>query len=853
MKSFLAMAFASAFAALALGAAEPQKQEDTKMQPRQKMVFAHYMVCFSSPVEFYKREIMLAQRNGIDGFALNCGEWLKTDGSKTHYVESAERIYQAALELNSGFKLMMSPDFACDSIHKHPEQNVTDMLRRFYKHPNQFRVDAKAVLSGYAGSQEQYAKPSEILKSEGYDFLLVPKTSDNGRHAMAWSLETVIRDLISEKHIDGLFNFTCDSTADGLIKSNSAGRRGTLFLDKIFMAGACPAYNSPNLRDFKGLEGYAAMWDGIIRDGADWVEIVTWNDYQEDSNLMPFRWGGPIAIFNRDEACLDATAYYALWFKSGVQPKIAQDKIYFSYRLRSRDQTNVWDESKKQWVDIRSCEWPYEQIHDDVQDLVNVTAMLTDDAKLTITLDGKPQSFELKKGVAFASVPMRPGVPHFKLERAGKALIDVDGRREIIAKEDEQNSVKGSRQAYRTWISGAVAGNAIKFEAKDAEKSPAGLSFKLPKLDTGAYDIKITYSNASGKEAKLSLVANGGPVAGPLLNDMDANFIPAFLPSTKEGETKTTSLLWSLYADSSKLEILSRKYPKSGDDYGAVDIKSLELVKVEAQTPSPKPSPWPELVAIPGGEFTIGANGRNPDETPTVKQTVKPFALGKFEVTNEEFERFKPAHRKYRDGYSWRDREPVIYVSWFDGAKYCNWLSAQNGLTPAYDEKTWKLDLETDGFRLPTEAEWEYAASGRGESRVYPWGDSAPVADVNGNFDLEKSLAISAIQRSSAEAGVAVVGSYPAGASRDGVMDMAGNVSEWCSDYYSTNLKEGVCCQEPGHHRVIRGGSWGYYNKSQRCQDREFNNPGYGGYIYIGFRIAIPETGLKKLQSAQPR
>lgn len=111
------------------------------------LVFAHYMTCFFNSVEFYMQEIELAQRYGIDGFALNCGAWTEKD-AKTgepkdgNYVKAAERMYEAARRLNTDFKLMMSPDGAT--------QFLPDMVRRFYKHPNQFRWNGKAVISGWA-------------------------------------------------------------------------------------------------------------------------------------------------------------------------------------------------------------------------------------------------------------------------------------------------------------------------------------------------------------------------------------------------------------------------------------------------------------------------------------------------------------------------------------------------------------------------------------------------------------------------------------------------------------------------------------------------------------------------------
>ena len=94
------------------------------------------------------------------------------------------------------------------------------------------------------------------------------------------------------------------------------------------------------------------------------------------------------------------------------------------------------------------------------------------------------------------------------------------------------------------------------------------------------------------------------------------------------------------------------------------------------------------------------------------------------------------------------------------------------------------------------------------------------------------------------------VGAYPAGASRDGVMDLVGNVVEWCSDtfrYYASEAQVNPCQQTSSPYRAIRGSSWDYYGWPPEAVDREFNNPGYPGYIYIGLRVVVPEVGWRKL------
>ena len=113
-------------------------------------VLCWYMVCYGSSVEVYKQEIALAQRHGIDGFLLDVGEWKSGSPGQlkpTNYVESADRMYEAARQLGTGFLLAMAPEY---SVQPFPE-NVQDMVLRFHSHPNQFRHDGKVVLSGYCG------------------------------------------------------------------------------------------------------------------------------------------------------------------------------------------------------------------------------------------------------------------------------------------------------------------------------------------------------------------------------------------------------------------------------------------------------------------------------------------------------------------------------------------------------------------------------------------------------------------------------------------------------------------------------------------------------------------------------
>lgn len=136
-----------------------------------------------------------------------------------------------------------------------------------------------------------------------------------------------------------------------------------------------------------------------------------------------------------------------------------------------------------------------------------------------------------------------------------------------------------------------------------------------------------------------------------------------------------------------------------------------------APTPTPAPVAAPEMVLVEPGSFQMGSSAGRPEESPVHQVRItRAFELGKYEVTFDEYDRLcADTHRtRADDGGRGRGRLPVINVNWYDAAAYCNWLSEQHGLTPVYSGsgKTIRCDWEADGYRLPTEAEWEYAARG---------------------------------------------------------------------------------------------------------------------------------------------
>ena len=182
-----------------------------------------------------------------------------------------------------------------------------------------------------------------------------------------------------------------------------------------------------------------------------------------------------------------------------------------------------------------------------------------------------------------------------------------------------------------------------------------------------------------------------------------------------------------------------------------------------------------------------------------------------------------------------KEDHPVVEVSWYGAAAYCNWLSERRGLTPLYERPAWTITVYgTQGYRLPTDAEWEFAAR-YADGRRYPWGESAPTCTLANFFD--EDYCVTAPDGTHSEP----VGSHPSGATALGLYDMGGNVWEWVNDFYTKLLEDpqtdptGPIC---GVDHVMRGGAYGSTEEYLRCAYRERGHPAYT-YSYIGFRPAL--------------
>ena len=235
------------------------------------------------------------------------------------------------------------------------------------------------------------------------------------------------------------------------------------------------------------------------------------------------------------------------------------------------------------------------------------------------------------------------------------------------------------------------------------------------------------------------------------------------------------------------------------------------------------------LIQIPAGTFTMGFTGEplataiavrpwrangNFDEHPAHPVHItKAFYMGAFEVTNAQYEQFDPSHKALRgkQGFSKEDNEAVVFVNWVEANRFCQWLSKKEGKT----------------YRLPTEAEWEYAARA-GTTTKYAFGDTLNA----------KQAKFSAGKLGIGE--TAEVGSFPP--NNWGLFDMHGNVWEWVEDCYAQNYTDaptdGSARIFPAcGSRVLRGGSWDYGPEDLRSSVR-YRLPAYYRVNEIGFRVA---------------
>jgi sulfatase modifying factor 1 len=231
-----------------------------------------------------------------------------------------------------------------------------------------------------------------------------------------------------------------------------------------------------------------------------------------------------------------------------------------------------------------------------------------------------------------------------------------------------------------------------------------------------------------------------------------------------------------------------------------------------------------EMVLLAGSSFTMG--DENEVDARPHEVFVSSFYIDRCPVTQEQYEKVMGENpSRWKGG-----QNPVEQIRWSDAARYCNARSALEGLRPCYDLNTWECDFDANGYRLPTEAEWEYACRA-GTKTAYYFGN-----------DLSKLKNYAWFEENS-RAKPQPVGQKPP--NPWGLHDMCGNVWEWCNDfykvdYYQESPKDNPKGPKTGETKVVRGGAWKFSAESCRSAYRYNEDPGYAdvcfGYDIYGFR-----------------
>ena len=238
------------------------------------------------------------------------------------------------------------------------------------------------------------------------------------------------------------------------------------------------------------------------------------------------------------------------------------------------------------------------------------------------------------------------------------------------------------------------------------------------------------------------------------------------------------------------------------------------------------------MVLVPAGSFTMGDAAGRPDEAPHTV-SVSAFYLDKTPVTQEQFEKVMGVNPSKRKGKT----NPVEKTQWTDAVRFCNRSSELEGLTPCYDLETWECHFDANGYRLPTEAEWEYACRA-GSSGKYCFGDN------------EADLAKYAWFKPLSQGKPRPVGQKQP--NRWGLFEMHGNVWQWCHDWYGEGYYRDSPGQDPrgpamGTTRVLRGGAWDCTPEKLRSAYRHKEFPVYSDACFgadsYGFRRARKADG----------
>lgn len=354
-------------------------------------------------------EVRLASALGLDGFACDI---LQTD--QGYLWPRTVQLLQACGEVDPGFRVMLMPDMMA-GYRSQPDQ-VVPMMLKLAGSPAAFRLaDGRLVLAPYNAHvqpPEWWAEQLKAFEAAGEQIAFVPLFQG------WWN------------YIDQFAPLSYGVSDWGVRGPGAARSRAERAAQVKQQVGLWMQAVSP--QDFRakgycywetcGSLGFRTLWETAIDGPADWVQIVTWNDYSEASEISPST-GTQYAFY-------DLTAYYTTWFKTRRQPAIVRDVLYYFHRIQAHDTLPDPAQQSK----------PFKVMPGDpAVDQVELLAFLKEPGTLEIELAGEVHQQEAKAGITSFTIPLRPGTPAFRLKRGGEVVTAVESAfpiRDTVAIQD---------------------------------------------------------------------------------------------------------------------------------------------------------------------------------------------------------------------------------------------------------------------------------------------------------------------------------------------------------------------------------------------------------------------------------
>ncbi len=416
----------------------------------QRLVFAHYICCpdYGNSVAARERDIQDAQAAGIDGFAINVGSW-----DSAGYKQFTAQLFQAAAALNSGFKLFFSADMTGVT---YPE--VVEMMTAYANNPYYWHVQqtsgssivSRPVLSTWGGEGGAYADVRsrwqagvlDPLRAAGINVYFMPAfflTTPQGSYFVDISPATQAAQVngLLTGLTDGDFNVgsvgvptdparVTLSQAENNASLMKAAGLGTMGSVTPQYWGSRQVSAGRRYMEYDGGEGLAAQWNSIINvQKPDWVEMFTWNDFDEAtymspiddiSKYFPYLQVPALDYYKCHAGALKLNQYFVNWYKSGAKPAIQNDSLYYFYRT-----------TPKAAVASNDPLGPVTWFLGDCSDVIFVTTLLTAPATLSVTTGSQTLTYPVPAGLSHTRVPFQVGAQSFQLIRQGQTVLSQAG------------------------------------------------------------------------------------------------------------------------------------------------------------------------------------------------------------------------------------------------------------------------------------------------------------------------------------------------------------------------------------------------------------------------------------------